>query len=427
MSRREGRLVAAQEALEVVRSGQRLYVQGGCAVPRALIDALVARYQALRDVEVVHMHTEGDAPYAAPEMAGHFRHNALFVGRNLREAVNQGRADFTPVFLSEIPSLFQTTLPLDVALVQVSPPDHAGYCSLGISVDCAKPAALAARTVIAQVNRRMPRTHGDSFLHISQIDYLVEADAELPEVICDPPDDVAARIGGYVVSLIEDGSTIQTGIGALPNAVLASLAGHQHLGVHTEMFSDGLLDLIESGVVDSSAKTYHEGRVVSSFVIGSRALYDFVDDNPLIEMHPVTFTNDPFLIARNDRMVSINSAIEVDLTGQVCADSVGHMLYSGIGGQLDFIRGAARSRGGKPLIALPSTAQNGTVSRIVAELRPGAGVVTTRGDVHHVITEYGIADLHGRTLRDRAKALINIAHPRFRDDLTNAARRLHLL
>lgn len=427
MSKQESRRVSAAEAMGGVRSGQRVYVQGGCAVPRALIDALVARYTELQGVEIVHMHTEGDAPYARPEMDGHFRHNALFVGRNLREAVNQGRADFTPVFLSEVPRLFETTLPLDVALIQVSPPDNAGYCSLGISVDCAKPACLAAQTVIAQVNRRMPRTHGDSFLHVSQIDYLVETDAELTEVVCEPPDEVARRIGAHVVSLIEDGSTIQTGIGTVPNAVLASLSRHQHLGVHTEMFSDGLLDLIESGVVDSSAKSYHEGKVVSSFVMGSRRLYDFVDDNPLIEMHPVTFTNDPFLIARNDRMVSINSAIEVDLTGQVCADSIGHMLYSGIGGQLDFIRGAARSRGGKAIIALPSTAKGGEVSRIVAELRPGAGVVTTRGDVHHVITEYGVADLHGRTLRDRAKALIEIAHPQFRERLTAAARGLNLL
>jgi len=427
MSSKQARRVTAAEATATVRSGQRVYVQGGCAVPRALIDALVARYQELSGVEIVHMHTEGDAPYAQPEMAGHFRHNALFVGRNLREAVNQGRADFTPVFLSDVPGLFETTLPLDVALIQVSPPDNAGYCSLGISVDCAKPASLAAKTVIAQVNRRMPRTLGDGFLHVSQINFLVEEDAELTEVVCPPPDEVARRIGEYVVSLIEDGSTLQTGIGTIPNAVVASLSGHQHLGVHTEMFSDGLLDLIESGVVDSSAKSYHEGKVVSSFVMGSRRLYDFVDDNPLIEMHPVTFTNDPFVIARNDRMVSINSAIEVDLTGQVCADSIGHMLYSGIGGQLDFIRGAARSRGGKAIIALPSTAKGGDVSRIVAELRPGAGVVTTRGDVHQVITEYGVADLHGRTLRDRAKALIEIAHPRFREELSAAARRLNLL
>jgi 4-hydroxybutyrate CoA-transferase len=425
MSSESARL-SAVEAMSQVRSGERIYVQGGCAVPFALIDALVARCAELEDVEIVHLHTEGAAPYTRPEMAGHFRHNALFVGRNVREAVNQGRADFTPVFLSDVPRLFETTLALDVALIQVSPPDRAGYCSLGISVDCAKPASLAAKTVIAQVNRRMPRTHGDSFLHVSQIDLLVEADAELTEVTCGEPDEVAKRIGGHVVSLIEDGSTIQTGIGTIPNAVLASLAGHRRLGVHTEMFSDVLLDLIESGVVDCSAKSYHEGKVVSSFVMGSRRLYDFVDDNPLIEMHPVTFTNDPFLIARNDRMVSINSAIEVDLTGQVCADSIGHMLYSGIGGQLDFIRGAARSRGGKAIIALPSTAEGGSVSRIVAELRPGAGVVTTRGDVHHVITEYGIADLHGRTLRDRAKALIAIAHPQNRDDLQAAARKLNL-
>ena len=423
----EGARLSAAEAMSQVRSGQRIYVQGGCAVPFALIDALVARRAELEDVEIVHLHTEGDAPYTRPEMAGHFRHNALFVGRNVREAVNQGRADFTPVFLSDVPRLFETTLALDVALIQVSPPDRAGYCSLGISVDCAKPASLAAKMVIAQINRRMPRTHGDSFLHVSQIDLLVEADAELTEVAWDEPDEVAKRIGAHVVSLIEDGSTLQTGIGTIPNAILASLTGHQHLGVHTEMFSDGLLDLIESGVVDSSAKTYHEGKVVTSFVMGSRRLYDFVDDNPLIEMHPVTFTNDPSLIARNDRMVSINSAIEVDLTGQVCADSIGHMLYSGSGGQLDFIRGAARSRGGKAIIALPSTAKGRSVSRIVAELRPGAGVVTTRGDVHHVITEYGIADLHGRTLRDRAKALIAIAHPQFRDELQAAARRQNLL
>jgi acetyl-CoA hydrolase len=417
----------AAEAVSTISSGQRVYLQGGCAVPRALVDALVARYEELRDVEIVHMHSEGEAPYARPEMAGHFRHNALFVGRNLRHAVNEGRADFTPVFLSDVPRLFEAALPIDVALVQVSPPDRAGFCSLGISVDCAKPAAEAATTVIAQVNRRMPRTLGDTFLHSSDIDYLVEVDEDLTEVICEPPDEVASRIGQHVVSLIEDGATIQTGIGTVPNAVLASLGGHQRLGVHTEMFSDGLVDLIEAGVVDCSAKTYHPGKVVSAFVMGSRRLYDYVDDNPMIEMHPVSFTNDPFLISRNDHMVSINSAIEVDLTGQVCADSIGHMLYSGIGGQLDFIRGASRSRGGRSIIALPSTAKAGAVSRIVAELRPGAGVVTTRGDVHFVATEYGVADLFGRTLRERAKALIEIAHPQFREELTAAARRLNLL
>ncbi len=424
---KQSKRVTAEAAAAVVRSGDRVYVQGGCAVPRVLIDALVARYEDLQDVEIVHLHTEGDAPYVRPEMAGHFRHNALFVGHNVREAVNAGRADFTPAFLSEVPDLFQTTLPLDVALIQVSPPDKAGYCSLGISVDCARPAALAAKTVIAQVNPRMPRTLGDSFLHASQIDYLVEAEMELLEVVCDPSDGISLSIADNVADLIEDGSTLQTGIGSVPNAVLAALGDHKRLGIHTEMFSDGLLELIESGVVDCSAKTYHPGKIVASFVIGTRLLYDFVDDNPMVEMHPVTFTNDPGAIAQNDKMVSINSAIEVDLTGQVCSDSIGHQLYSGIGGQLDFIRGASRSRGGKSIIAMPATARGGQVTRIVSELRAGAGVVTTRGDVHHVVTEYGVADLHGRTIRDRARSLIAIAAPQVRDELESAARRLHLL
>jgi acetyl-CoA hydrolase len=402
-------------------------MQGGCAVPFALVDALVARKNDLRNVEIVHLHTEGPAPYAQPDMAEHFRHNALFIGANMREAVKTGRADVTPIFLSDVPRLFETTLPLDVALIQVSPPDRAGYCSLGISVDCARPASLAASTVIAQVNPRMPRTHGDSFLHVSQIDFLVEAEAELVEVECPQPDEVAMRIGRHVVSLIDNGATIQTGIGTIPNAVLASLTNHKRLGIHTEMFSDGLLDLIGEGAVDCSAKSYHPGKIVASFVMGSRRLYDFVHDNPMIEMHSTTFTNDPFLIARNDNMVAINSAIEVDLTGQVCADSMGHLLYSGIGGQVDFVRGAARARNGKAVIAMPSTAKGGTISRIVTELQPGAGVVTTRGDVQFVVTEYGIANLHGHTLRDRARALIEIAHPRFREELQTAARGLNLL
>ena len=419
--------MTAGEAVQQVSSGDRVYVQGGCAVPFVLVDALVNRYKELRDVEIVHLHTEGDAAYTRPEMEGHFRHNALFVGRNVREAVNAGRADFTPVFLSEVPSLFESRLRPDVALVQVAPPDASGFCSLGISVDCARPAALAASTVIAQINRRMPRTLGDSFLHVGQVDCLVEADAELPEVPCDEPDEISAAIGRHVVGLIEDGATIQTGIGRIPNAVLAALGSHRHLGVHTEMFTDGLLDLIENGVVDCSAKSYHRDKVVASFVMGTRRLYDFVHDNPFIEMHPVTFTNDPSTIARNERMVAINSALEVDLTGQVCADSIGHKLYSGIGGQLDFVRGAARSKGGKSIIALPSTASGGEISRIVAGLRPGAGVVTTRGDVHFVATEYGVADLFGASIRDRAAALISIAHPAFREQLQEAARELNLL
>jgi acetyl-CoA hydrolase len=361
-------------------------------------------------------------------MAGHFRHNALFIGRNVREAVNAGRADFTPVFLSDIPRLFETTLPPDVALIQVSPPDRFGYCSLGISVDCAKPAALAAKTVIAQVNARMPRTHGDSFLHVSQIDHLVPLDAELLEVdMTSGQNESCDLIGQNVASLIEDGSTIQTGIGAIPNAVLAALRAHRHLGLHTEMFSDGVLDLIERGVVDNDAKNYHRGKAVASFVMGTRRLYDFVDDNPMIEMHPVSFTNDPWHIAQNDSMAAINSALEVDLTGQVCADSIGHRLYSGFGGQLDFVRGASQSAGGRAIIAMPSTAAGGSVSRIVAELKPGAGVVTTRGDVHFVVTEYGIADLFGRSVRERTRSLIQVAHPAFRESLESDARRLNYL
>ncbi len=415
--------VTAPEAVAAVGSGQRVYLQGGCAVPHATLAALVERGKSLRDVEIVHLHTEGPAVYVRPEMAGHFRHNALFIGPNAREAVNAGRADFTPVFLSEIPALFENgVLPLDVALIQVSPPDRNGFCSLGISVDCAKPAAEAARIVIAQVNPRMPRTHGDSFLHVEHINYLVPFEEELSEVVPAPADEVAHQIGGHVAGLIEDGSTLQMGIGAIPNGVLAALTGHRHLGVHTEMFSDGLLDLIEKGVVDNEAKSYHKGKTVTSFVMGTRRLYDFVHDNPMIEMHPVSFTNDPDIIARNDQMVAINSAIEVDLTGQVCADSIGHQLYSGIGGQIDFVRGAARSRGGKAIIALPATAQGGATSRIVAELKPGAGVVTTRGDVHYVVTEYGIAYLHGKTIRQRAEALIAVAHPGFREGLRAAGR-----
>ncbi|HWO72927.1 MAG TPA: acetyl-CoA hydrolase/transferase C-terminal domain-containing protein [Dehalococcoidia bacterium] len=427
-SEAQRKTMSPEEAAGLIESGQRVYLQGGSAVPFALVDALVARYRELENVEIVHLHTEGPAPYVQPEMEGHFRHNALFIGKNVREAVNAGRADFTPVFLSNVPRLFETTLPLDVALIQVSPPDRFGFCSLGISVDCAKPAALAARKVIAQVNSRMPRTHGDSFLHVSQIDHLVPCDCELIEVDEVAADDPVSReIGRLVASLVEDGSTIQTGIGSIPNAVLDALRSRRHLGLHTEMFSDGVLRLMEEGVIDNDAKTYHRGKAVASFVIGSRRLYDFVDDNPMIEMHPVTFTNDPFHIAQNNKMVAINSAIEIDLTGQVCADSIGHRLYSGTGGQLDFVRGALRSPGGKAIIALPSTAASGSVSRIVPELKPGAGVVTTRGDVQFVVTEYGIADLFGRSLRERARALIDIAHPRFRPQLEDEAGRLGLL
>jgi acetyl-CoA hydrolase len=359
-------------------------------------------------------------------MQGHFRHNALFIGANVREAVQAGRADFTPVLLSQVPLLFETTLPPDVALIQVSPPDEGGFCSLGISVDCAKPACEAARVVIAQVNPHMPRTHGDSFLHVRNITHLVPVDESLIEVQPAPIDETSRQIGVTVATLIDDGATLQIGIGAVPNAILAALHDRRHLGVHTEMFSDGLLDLVELGAVDCQAKTYHRGKIVTAFVMGTTRLYRFVHDNPLVEMHPVTFTNDPEVIARNDNMMAINSAIEVDLTGQVCADSIGHKLYSGIGGQVDFVRGAARSRGGKSVIALPSTAGGGRFSRIVSELKPGAGVVTTRGDVHYIATEYGIADLFGKTLRQRAAALIAIAHPSVREQLSAEARQLNL-
>ena len=423
----QAKLTTAEAAVASIRSAQRVYVQGGAATPRTLLQAMTARWQELSDVEVVHLHSEGPADYTRPEMAGHFRHNALFIGANAREAVQQGRADFTPVLLSQVPHLFETTLPPDVALIQVSPPDAGGFCSLGISVDCAKPACEAARTVIAQVNPNMPRTLGDSFLNVRNITHLVPVDEPLIEVPPQPINDVARQIGQNVASLIEDGATLQIGIGAVPNAVLAALRDRRHLGVHTEMFSDGLLDLVELGSVDCRAKTYHRGKIVTAFVMGTSRLYRFVHDNPMVEMQPVTFTNDPEVIARNDKMVAINSAIEIDLTGQVCADSIGHKLYSGVGGQVDFLRGAARSRGGKSVIALPSTAASGRISRIVAELQPGAGVVTTRGDVHYIATEYGVADLYGKTLRQRAAALIGIAHPDYREELTRAAKSFNLL
>ena len=416
---------SAAAAVASIQSGQRVYLQGGCAVPEALLDALIARSGELRDVELVHLHTEGPAIYVRPEYSASFRHNALFIGANVREAVNAGRADFTTVFLSEIPHLLATVLPIDVAFIQVTPPDRNGFCSLGISVDCAKPAAESARTVVAQVNPRMPRTLGDTFLHVDDIDYLVPAEAELREVQSPPLDEIARKIGAHVAEMIEDGCTLQMGIGSIPNGVLASLADHRHLGIHTEMFSDGLLDLVEKGVVDNRAKNYHPGKAITSFVMGTRRLYDFVNDNPMIELHPVSFTNDPDIIARNDRMIALNSAIEIDLTGQVCADSIGHQLYSGIGGQLDFVRGAARSRGGKAIIALPSTAAGGARSRIVQDLQRGAGVVTTRGDVQYVVTEYGVASLWGKTIRERAQALVSIAHPRFRESLEKSMRDLH--
>jgi len=422
------RTVSAAEAVGAIESGQRVFVHGACATPQVLLDALVERSASLRDVRLIHLHTEGPAPYLRPEFDGIFRHEALFVGSNAREAVNAGRADYLPVFLAEIPALFRSgRVPIDVALLNVSPPDAHGYCSLGTSVDCALQAARGARLVIAQVNPAMPRALGDSFLHVDQIDWMVDVNAPLPEVKPGPVSETEQAIGNAVSSLIEDGATLQLGIGAIPNAVLSTLGNHRQLSVHTEMFSDGVVDLVERGVITGERNPLHPGKLVTSFVMGSQRLYDFVHDNPQVEFHPSDYTNDTAIIRRNHRMVAINSAIEVDLTGQVCASSIGTRIYSGMGGQVDFMRGAALAEGGKPIIALPSTAAHGTVSRIVADLAPGSMVTLTQGHVHYVVTEHGIADLYGKSLSERARALIRIAHPAFRDELEATARGRHLL
>ena len=411
------------EAVGVIQSGDHIFIGSGAAEPQRLVEALVARANAVFGTEIVHIMTLGIAPYAEPKWGDNFRHNALFIGPNVREAVAQGRADYTPIFLGEIPQLFETgRVPIDVALIQVSPPDQHGYCSYGVSTDVVKPATEAANLVIAEVNDQMPRTLGDSFLHVDDIDFLVPVDYPILETQVGVADEIARNIGKYIANLIEDGSTLQMGIGTIPDSVLYYLRDKKELGIHTEMFSDGMMHLVELGVITNMKKTLHKGKIVAAFCMGSRKLYEFVDNNPFIEFHPVSYTNDPFVIAQNDRMVSINSALEVDLTGQVCADSLGAYFYSGIGGQVDFVRGAARSKGGKPIIALPSTAADGSVSRITAQLKPGAGVVTSRGDVHYVVTEWGVAYLHGRTIQERALALISIAHPKFRPELIRQAK-----
>jgi 4-hydroxybutyrate CoA-transferase len=428
-SKYERKFVTAEEAVSVIRSGDRVYIHPGCAVPQVLVDAMVARYQELHDVEVCHLLGVGEAAYVRPEMEGHFRHNAFFVGKNVRKAVCEGRADFTPIFLSEIPALIQSKhFRIDVALIQVSPPDEHGFCSFGVGVECTRAATDVAKIVIAQINPNMPRSLGDSFIHISRIDYCVEVDVplrELPQLEGDEtPEELEnyRKIGEHVASLIEDGATLQLGIGRIPDAVVRFLGDRKHLGIHSEMVSDGIIPLIESGVITNQKKTLLPGKVVTSFVLGSHELFEYIDNNPFFEFRPTQFTNDPFTIARNRKMVAINSAIEIDLTGQVCADSMGYKFYSGFGGQLDFIRGAARSEGGKPVIALPSTAKNGTISRITPHLREGAGVTTTRGDVHYVATEYGVVNLHGKTVRERIELLISIAHPKFRSELEAFAR-----
>lgn len=413
---------SADDALRCVQSGARVYIHPGCATPLTLLDALCRRAMMLHDVEVVHLLTLGHAPHTAPAMRGHFRHNAMFIGANVREAVSESRADYTPIFLGEVSKLFRSgAMPLDVALLQVSPPDEHGFCSLGVGVDHSLDAAHAAHWVVAEVNERMPRVHGDAFLHVREIDAMVETSRPVTELRAQEPGETAVRISQRVAGLIEDGATLQTGIGAIPDAVLRQLTDRRALGVHTELFSDGVIDLVERGVITGERKTLHPGKIVAGFMLGTQRLFDFAHDNPMIELHPSSHVNDPFVIAQNDRMVAINSALEVDLTGQVCADSIGARFYSGFGGQVDFIRGAARSRGGVPVIALPSTACGGQVSRIVPQLQPGAGVVTTRADVHWVVTEYGAADLFGLNVRRRARALIELAHPDYREVLERDA------
>jgi acyl-CoA hydrolase len=416
-------VVSPAEATSLVKSGDRVFVHEAAMAPASLVHALSERAGELKDVEVVHLHTEGPAPYTDPGCEGCFRHNALFVGGNVRAAVNEGRADFTPVFLSQIPSMLRDgTLPLDVAMVQVSPPDAHGFCRLGVSVAVARAAVDNAKTVIAEINPRVPVTMGNSALHVSRIAAAVEVDRPLPETQPATLGEADRAIGKQVAGLVPNGATLQMGIGAIPNAVLLELGDREDLGVHTEMFSDGLIDLIDRGAVTNRLKTRFQGRVVTSFATGTKRMFDFVNGNPFVEFHPSDIVNDPYQIRKNRAVIAINSAIEIDLTGQVCADSIGDRIYSGIGGQMDFVRGALESPGGKAVIALTSTARKGSVTRIVPQLKPGAGVVTTRGHVHWVATEHGVVNLRGRSLRQRAELLIDIAHPDFREELRAAAR-----
>ncbi len=422
------RIVTAEEAVNVVHSRDRVFVHSVAAAPQRLLFALTERWRELQGVEMIHLHTEGAAPYTDAAYARSFHTNALFVGPNVRSAVAEGQADYVPIFLSEVPNLFRSgAMPLDVALVQVSPPDRHGFCSLGVSVDASRAAVQAARRVVAQINPNMPRTHGDGLLHVSNIDLAVEVDDPIPEVPPSPLTPEARAIGIHCAALIEDGATLQMGIGAIPDGVLAALGDHRDLGIHTEMLSDGVIDLIERGIVNGARKVSHPGKVVTSFVMGTRRLYDFVDDNPLVALLDAGYVNDTAVIRRNPRVTAINSAVEVDLTGQVCADSIGTRQYSGVGGQMDFMRGASLSEGGRPIIALPSVTSSGE-SRIVPFLKQGAGVVTTRAHVHYVVTEHGVARLYGKNLRQRARALIGIAHPDHREALERAAfERFHRL
>jgi acetyl-CoA hydrolase len=429
----KSRVVSAQDAVKAIKSGNRVFLTGNASVPQKVLAALVEYAAILTDVEIVQVLTVGPADYVGPTMDGHVRVNSMFISANIRKAVQEGRADFTPILLSEFPLLFkQNIMSLDVALIQVSPPDEHGFCSLGVEVGPTKTPAEMAKVIIAEVNEQMPRTLGDSFIHIGRINYVVPVNYSIPELPMSEEGEsqTVEKIAGYIADLIPDGATMQLGIGAIPDAVLKYLYHKRDLGIHTELFSDGVIDLVNAGILTNARKTLHPGKIVAGFLMGTKRLYDWVDDNPMIELHRTEYVNDPFVIAQNERMVAINSAIEVDLTGQVCADSIGPKLYSGVGGQLDFIYGASRSKGGVPIIALPSTVKmkDGTVvSKVVDMLKHGAGVVTSRNHVRYIVTEHGVAELYGKTIRERAKALIGIAHPDFREELTRQAKELHYM
>ena len=417
------KIKSAPAAMKLIKSGNSVFIGTGCGQPQYLVDALVDTTGGIRDVHIIHLLTMGTARYADEKYRDKFKMNCLFIADNVRDAFERGIGDYTPIFLSEIPMEFESgRIPIDFAFITVSPPDANGLCSLGVSVDIVKSAAANARYVIAQVNSFMPRTYGNSFLHVNNIDVLVPQDERIIEIPVPEPDEELRQIGQSVARLVEDGSTIECGIGSVPQALVEYLACKKDLGIHTEMFSDWIIDLVECGAITCAKKSFDRGKIVASFCMGSQRLYDYIDDNPFFEFHPTEYVNDVSIIGQHEKMVAINVGLEVDLTGQVCADSLGYRFYSGIGGQVDFIRGAARSRGGKAIIAMPSTAKDGQVSRIVSHLTEGAGVVTTRGDVHYVVTEYGIAYLHGKTIRERVLALINIAHPKFRNGLLQAAK-----
>jgi len=417
------RLTTSQEAVKRIKSGDRISISHAAGEPTHIIDAMVANREAYRDVEICHMVPLGECAYAQPGMEAYFRHNAIFVGARTRNTIKEGHGDFTPCYFSQISNLWSRTLPLDVALIHVSPPDKHGYCSLGVSVDYSKHAVEQAKMVIAQINPQMPRTLGDSFIHVSQMDHIVEYDAPLIELPPPGITDVERAIGEHCASMIQDGDCLQLGIGAIPDAVLLFLKDKKDLGIHTEMFSDGVVELVEAGVINNSRKNLHRGVMVATFLMGTKRLYDFVDGNPMVRMYPATYTNDPYIAGMNDNLVSINSCVQVDLLGQVCAESVGTTQISAVGGQVDFVRAAAISKGGRSIIAMPSTAAQGTISKIVPVLDEGAAVTTNRYDVEYIVTEYGVANLKYRSVRDRARMLIDIAHPQFRDELKDAFER----